>query len=61
MSTMIQQWVFIVIKAVQCVYSLDFTVVDLTHELNSSTIYWPGMPTFNFTILKRENLTKDIW
>ncbi|KAK3109096.1 hypothetical protein FSP39_022919 [Pinctada imbricata] len=29
-------------------------VVDLTHKQGPSTIYWPGNPEFNFTILSRQ-------
>lgn len=30
-----------------------FKVVDLTHELSDTTIYWPGNPQYNFSILAR--------
>lgn len=29
------------------------TVVDLTHQLGERTLFWPGQPPFNFTILHR--------
>ncbi|KAK7496649.1 hypothetical protein BaRGS_00012056 [Batillaria attramentaria] len=29
------------------------TVVDLTHQLGKDSLFWPGQPPFNFTILHR--------
>ncbi|KAK6176198.1 hypothetical protein SNE40_014527 [Patella caerulea] len=31
-------------------------IVDLTFTLNTSTIYWPGNPEYNFTILNRQEV-----
>ncbi|KAK6176200.1 hypothetical protein SNE40_014528 [Patella caerulea] len=31
-------------------------VVDLTFAMNASTVYWPGSPDFNFTILNRQEI-----
>ncbi|XP_050414236.2 isatin hydrolase [Patella vulgata] len=31
-------------------------VVDLTFTMNASSIYWPGSPDFNFTILNRNEV-----
>ncbi|XP_053374689.1 isatin hydrolase-like [Mercenaria mercenaria] len=42
-------------------HALDFKVVDLTHEQNPSTIYWPGNPNYNFTILFRNRTSKGYW
>ena len=33
--------------------SQGLRIVDLTHEHSSSTIFWPGNPRYNFTILSR--------
>ncbi|XP_052082376.1 isatin hydrolase-like [Mytilus californianus] len=41
--------------------SLDFKVVDLTHDHSNTTIYWPGNPEYNFTILARGNTTGGFW
>ncbi|KAK7496641.1 hypothetical protein BaRGS_00012048 [Batillaria attramentaria] len=30
------------------------TVIDLTHDLSEDSVFWPGAPPFNFTILNRE-------
>ncbi|CAG2253657.1 unnamed protein product [Mytilus edulis] len=40
---------------------LDFKVVDLTHDHSNTTIYWPGNPEYNFTILARGNTTGGFW
>lgn len=44
-----------------CGGSLDFKVVDLTHDHSNTTIYWPGNPEYNFTILARGNTTGGYW
>ena len=31
----------------------NMRIVDLTHEMNSDTLYWPGNPAYNFTQLAR--------
>jgi hypothetical protein len=31
----------------------EMRIVDLTHAQNSATIYWPGLPSYNFTIIYR--------
>lgn len=49
---------FVICACVICsAVSLDFKVVDLTHEHSSTTIYWPGQPAYNFTILASFNTT----
>lgn len=35
-------------------------IVDLTHEQSISTIFWPGNPQYNFTILFR-NFSGSYW
>ncbi|XP_078337529.1 kynurenine formamidase-like isoform X2 [Crassostrea virginica] len=40
--------------------SQGMRIVDLTHEHSPSTIYWPGNPRYNFTILFR-NSTDSYW
>ncbi|XP_071097012.1 isatin hydrolase-like [Haliotis cracherodii] len=39
------------------VISGEMKVVDLTWAHSASTIYWPGNPAFNFSIMSREKLT----
>ncbi|CAG5118445.1 unnamed protein product [Candidula unifasciata] len=41
--------------------SQEFSVVDLTHELNADTVYWPGNPGFLFTILNRGPTPGGYW
>ncbi|XP_062610672.1 isatin hydrolase-like [Saccostrea cucullata] len=36
-------------------------IVDLTHEQNHATIYWPGNPAYNFTILYRNGTNGGYW
>ncbi|XP_048753993.2 isatin hydrolase-like [Ostrea edulis] len=36
-------------------------VVDLTHEHSYTTIYWPGNPAYNFTVLHRNNTASGFW
>ncbi|XP_067665844.1 isatin hydrolase-like isoform X2 [Haliotis asinina] len=50
---MVAVFLFILLLVGSC----TMKVVDLTWEHSSSTIYWPGNPAFNFTILQRANLT----
>ena len=34
-----------------CHIYIEGKVVDLTHPLNENTLYWPGYPQFNLTVL----------
>ncbi|KAK7496650.1 hypothetical protein BaRGS_00012057 [Batillaria attramentaria] len=46
----------VLVLAVCVVTSLGapaMTVVDLTHQLGNDSLFWPGQPPFNFTILYR--------
>lgn len=36
-------------------------VIDLTHEQGPSTIYWPGNPEYNFTIISRGLSNGGYW
>ncbi|XP_061188488.1 isatin hydrolase-like [Saccostrea echinata] len=36
-------------------------IVDLTHEQNHATIYWPGNPSYNFTIIYRNSTNGGYW
>ena len=35
--------------------SLMTSVVDLTHELGNSSVFWPGQPEFEFQIVWRRH------
>ena len=39
--------------AILAVAHAQMEVIDMTHALSSNTIYWPGNPDYNFTILFR--------
>ena len=39
----------------------EMTVVDMTFDLGDDTIYWPGNPAFNFTIIARGNQSAGYW
>ena len=53
---------FVICACIICsAVSLDFKVVDLTHEHSPTTLYWPGNPDYNFTILARGNTTGGYW
>ncbi|XP_060562944.1 isatin hydrolase-like [Ruditapes philippinarum] len=43
------------------VNAVDFKVVDLTHVQDLSTIYWPGNPKYNFTVLARNRSENGYW
>ncbi|KAK6176197.1 hypothetical protein SNE40_014526 [Patella caerulea] len=49
----IVSWLLMVINLIKTIQGEQIRVVDLTFTLNTSTIYWPGNPGFNFTILYR--------
>ncbi|XP_063408659.1 isatin hydrolase-like [Mytilus trossulus] len=44
-----------------CGGSLDFKVVDLTHNHSNTSIKWPGNPEYNFTILSRGKTADGLW
>jgi len=41
------------ILAILAVAHAHMEVIDMTHAQSSNTIYWPGNPDYNFTILSR--------
>lgn len=43
------------------VISVNFRVTDLTHEHGPGTIFWPGNPQYNFTILFRNQTDSGYW
>ncbi|KAL4222391.1 hypothetical protein ACF0H5_018430 [Mactra antiquata] len=51
--------VFMVVYLGNCVNGIP--VVDLTHVQDSNTIFWPGNPQFNFTILYRGLTDGGYW
>lgn len=59
-----RSWLLLVliIYGAECAKShLGMRIVDLTHAHNSRTIYWPGNPEFNFTILSRGQTQNGYW
>ena len=56
--TGLKNWVQLVAVMVVCQFryarsQTNMRIVDLTHEMNSDTLYWPGNPAYNFTELAR--------
>ena len=58
----IQSAVVLLVCAIVCVCGHKTTrVIDLTHAHNTDTIYWPGNPEYNFTILFRGKSSSGSW
>ncbi|KAH9503817.1 hypothetical protein Btru_063918, partial [Bulinus truncatus] len=39
----------------------DSVFIDLSHPQSSTTIYWPGQPRFNRTVVQKGSNSKNIW
>ena len=58
----IQSAVMLIVAAFICVEGhKPLRVIDLTHVHNTDTLYWPGYPEYNFTILSRGRSPAGFW
>ena len=58
----IQSHVMLLICVFVCVRGHETTrVIDLTHAQSPETLYWPGDPGYNFTILYRGKSSFASW
>ncbi|KAK6995264.1 hypothetical protein BgiMline_011930 [Biomphalaria glabrata] len=49
------------ITSVASVQSNDNTYIDLSHPQSATTIYWPGQPRFNRTVVAKGSNENNVW
>ncbi|CAL1527164.1 unnamed protein product [Lymnaea stagnalis] len=39
----------------------ELSIIDMSHPLSGATVYWPGQPNYNRTVLQRVAIGDDVW
>lgn len=61
MSGCLIEQFFVILLVNEVAGNINLKTVDLTHAQSAETIYWPGNPTYNFTILSRGRTDGGYW